>query len=257
MDIALALVGVWFVMSGVALDTAAAGTVEEAAEASRLGKALRPANERAVAWTRRLPLAAGFAAAAASIAMNPSAIAGTFASIGIDPAAILPFAVAVAAPAATATMRAAVPPLSDASLVFGRSPWQSLRPPQKSPQRGGGGGRGSVRRSLRGRCARNGGCLDGLLRLAQASVGHERADRRGNRRGGPFWLWNGAPRRSGRGRRPIPSLISSPPPPRAPRTSPRCRAAPRERRRSKSRNRAGSRRHARCRGILGDAHALK
>jgi hypothetical protein len=60
---------------GVVLDTAAAGSVEEAAEATRFGRPLRPANERAAAWTRRLPFAAAFAAAAASIAMNPAAVA--------------------------------------------------------------------------------------------------------------------------------------------------------------------------------------
>ena len=49
----------------------------------------------------------------------------------------------------------------------------------KIPPRGGGCcGRWTIHRRLRGRRARHGGCLDGLLRPSKAGVGHERADRR-------------------------------------------------------------------------------
>ena len=117
LDIALALVGVWALMSGVALDTAAAGTVEEAFDATKFGRALAPAKERAVKFARRLPIAAAFAAAFASIAMNPNAVAA-LASIGVEPRAILPLFIALAAPAATAVARAAAPAFSDANVAM-------------------------------------------------------------------------------------------------------------------------------------------
>ena len=103
-DIGLAIVGVWFAMSSSFLDTAASATVRAATQATKLGEALPPAGDRAAAHARRLPFAAALAAAALSSALNPSGAFGAELG-GAMSSWLLPLLVAVAAPAATATLR--------------------------------------------------------------------------------------------------------------------------------------------------------
>ena len=103
-DIGLAIVGVWFAMSSSFLDTAASATVRAATQATKLGEALPPAGDRAAAYARRLPFAAALAAAALSSALNPSGAFGAELG-GAMSSWLLPLLVAVAAPAATATLR--------------------------------------------------------------------------------------------------------------------------------------------------------
>ena len=103
-DIGLAIVGVWFAMSSSFLDTAASATVRAATQATKLGEALPPAGDRAAAYARRLPFAAALAATALSSALNPSGAFGAELG-GAMSSWLLPLLVAVAAPAATATLR--------------------------------------------------------------------------------------------------------------------------------------------------------
>ena len=104
LDIGLGLVSVWFVMSSSFLDTTASATVAAATEASKLGKALPPAGERAARYAKRLPIAAALAAVVVSSALNPSGAFG--AEIGSKLSSwMFPLLVAVAAPSATSVIR--------------------------------------------------------------------------------------------------------------------------------------------------------
>ena len=73
LDIAAGLVGVWIVLAGAVLDAAADDTVGAAVDASRTGRPLRPAKDRAWESAARLPVAAAFAAFAVATCLNPAA----------------------------------------------------------------------------------------------------------------------------------------------------------------------------------------
>ena len=105
LDIAAGLVGVWIVLAGTVLDAAADDTVGAAMDASRTGRPLRPAKDRAWETAARLPAAAAFAAFAVATCLNPAANLPPALKAAIPLAAALPALNAVAGPAATAVLR--------------------------------------------------------------------------------------------------------------------------------------------------------
>jgi len=105
LDIAAGLVGVWIVLAGAVLDAAADDTVGAAVDASRTGRPLRPAKDRALESAARLPVAAAFAAFAVATCLNPAANLPPALKATIPAAAALPALHAVAGPAATAVLR--------------------------------------------------------------------------------------------------------------------------------------------------------
>ncbi len=105
LDIAAGLVGVWIVLAGTVLDAAADDTVGAAVDASRTGRPLRPAKDRAWETAARLPAAAAFAAFAVATCLNPAANLPPALKAAIPLAAALPALNAVAGPAATAVLR--------------------------------------------------------------------------------------------------------------------------------------------------------
>ena len=105
LDIAAGLVGVWVVLAGVVLDAAADDTVGAAVDATRTGRPLRPAKDRAWAVAARLPVASAFAAFAMAVCLNPSVHLPPALRAAIPVAAVLPALNALAGPAATAVLR--------------------------------------------------------------------------------------------------------------------------------------------------------
>ena len=105
LDIAAGLVGVWVVLAGVVLDAAADDTVGAAVDATRTGRPLRPAKDRAWAVAARLPVASAFAAFAMAVCLNPTVHLPPALRAAIPVAAVLPALNALAGPAATAVLR--------------------------------------------------------------------------------------------------------------------------------------------------------
>ena len=105
LDVAAGLVGVWVVLAGVVLDAAADDTVGAAVDATRTGRPLRPAKDRAWAVAARLPVASAFAAFAMAVCLNPSVHLPPALRAAIPVAAVLPALNALAGPAATAVLR--------------------------------------------------------------------------------------------------------------------------------------------------------